>query len=155
MPNWEARIKELGIDLPEPLPAGGLYTSIVVDGDIAYTSGIVAVEGPPLRLAHAGCLGDDLSIEDGRASAAGAMRSTLGNLRGALGGLDRIARFLKVTGYVRATPDFEAPPKVMDGASELLRDIFGEELLPARSAVGVSALPGGASVEIDTVVKLV
>ena len=152
--SWEARIKELGIEVPEPLPAGGLYTAVVIDGDIAYTSGIVAVEGPPLRLAHPGCLGDDLSIEDGRLSAAGAVRSTLGNLRGALGSLDRIARFVKLMGFVRATPDFQATPKVMDGASELLRDIFGEDLLPARSAVGVSALPGGASVEIDTIVKL-
>ena len=154
MANWEARIKQLGIELPDPLPAGGLYTSIVIDGDIAYTSGTVAVEGPPLKLAYAGCLGDDLSIEDGQASAAGAMRSTLGNLRGALGDLDRIERFLKVTGFVRATPDFQAAPKVMDGASELLRDIFGEELVPARSAIGVAALPGGASVELDAVVKL-
>lgn len=154
MANWEARIKELGIELPDPLPAGGLYTSVVIDGSVAYTSGIVAVEGPPLRLAHPGCLGDDLSLDEGRESAAGAMRSTLGNLRGALGDLDRIERFLKVTGFVRATPDFTDSPKVMDGASELLRDIFGEDLVPARSAVGVSALPGGASVELDAIVKL-
>jgi enamine deaminase RidA (YjgF/YER057c/UK114 family) len=154
MADWERRLTELGIELLGPLPAGGLYTSVVVDGSIAYTSGIVAVEGPPLHLVYAGCVGDDLSLEDAQLSARGAILSTLGNLQGALGSLDRIERFLKLTGYVRAVPGFDKTPTVLDGASALLRDIFGPELLPARSAVGVSALPGGASVEVDTVVKL-
>ena len=154
MGDWDTRLAELGVELLGPLPAGGLYTSVVIDGSIAYTSGIVAVEGPPLHLVYAGCLGDDLSVDDGQLSARGALLSTLGNLKGALGSLDRIERFLKMTGYVRAVPGFDKTPTVLDGASSLLRDIFGAELLPARSAIGVSALPGGASVEIDTVVKL-
>lgn len=154
MADWEARVAEAGVELRDPLPAGGLYSPVVVDGSIAYTSGVVAVEGPPLRLAHGGRLGDDLSLEEGQRSAAGAMVSTLSNLRGVLGSLDRVERFLKVTGFVRVAPDFADMPKVMDGASELLVKIFGEELAPARSAVGVTSLPGGASVEIDAVVKL-
>jgi enamine deaminase RidA (YjgF/YER057c/UK114 family) len=152
--QWEDRAAELGIVIPDPLPAGGLYSSIVVDGDLAYTAGTVAVEGPPLKLAYAGTLGGDLSVEDGQRSARGAMLSTLGNLRGALGSLDRIDRFVRLVGYVRAAPDFTGPPAVLDGASELLRDLFGAELLPARTAIGVAALPGGASVEVDTVVRL-
>lgn len=154
MGDWEAQIAELGIKLPDPLPPGGKYNALVIDEQTVYTSGIVAVEGPPLRLAYKGRLGDDLEVEDGKASAEGALLSTLGNLRGALGDLNRIERFLKVTGFVRATPDFEQAPTVLDGASELLAKIFGEELLPARSAVGVAALPGGASVEIDTILRL-
>jgi enamine deaminase RidA (YjgF/YER057c/UK114 family) len=154
MADWEARIAELGIELMGPLPAGGLYTSVVVTGNMAYTSGIVAVEGPPLKLAHAGCLGDDIDLEEGRLGARGALLSTLGNLRGALGSLDRIERFIKLVGYVRAVPSYTDMPKVMDGASELLRDIFGPELVPARSAIGVSALPGGASVEVEAVILL-
>jgi enamine deaminase RidA (YjgF/YER057c/UK114 family) len=154
MAGWEARITELGIELLGPLPAGGLYTAVVIDGDVAYTSGIVAVEGPPLHLVYAGCVGEDLTMEEAQRSARGALLSTLGNLRGALGSLDRVERFLKMTGYVRAVPGYEKTPTVMDGASELVRDIFGADLLPARAAVGVSALPGGASVEIDTIVKL-
>jgi enamine deaminase RidA (YjgF/YER057c/UK114 family) len=155
MSDWDARIAELGIELRDPLPAGGLYTSVVFDGQLAYTSGTVAVEGPPLKLAFAGSVGDDLDLETAQKSAAGAMLSTLGNLRGALGGsLNRVERFVKLVGYVRAGPDFGQTPQVMNGASELLRDIFGEELLPARTAIGVSALPGGASVELDTIVKL-
>jgi len=154
MAQWEARIGELGIELLGTLPAGGLYTAVVVDGNIAYTSGIVAVEGPPLHLVYPGCVGDDLDLEQAKLSARGAFLSTLGNLRGALGSLDRVDRFLKMAGYVRAVPGFDRTPAVMDGASELLRDIFGADLLPARTAVGVSALPGGASVEIDTIVRL-
>lgn len=152
--DWEQRIAELGIVVPDPLPAGGLYSSVVIDGDLAYTAGTVAVEGPPLKLAYAGTLGGDLSVDDGKLSARGALLSTLGNLRGELGSLDRIERFVRLVGYVRATPDFAGPPAVVDGASELLRDIFGADLLPARTAIGVAALPGGASVEVDTVVRL-
>lgn len=154
MGEWEQRVAELGITIPDPLPAGGLYSSVVIDGTVAYTAGTVAVEGPPLRLAFAGRLGEDLSVDDGKRSARGAMLSTLGNLRGALGDLSRVERVLRLVGYVRATPDFTGAPAVVDGASELLRDIFGEELLPARTAIGVSALPGGASVEVDAVFKL-
>lgn len=153
--NWEQRITELGLIIPDPLPAGGLYSSVVFDGDLAYTAGTVAVEGPPLKLAYAGTVGGDLSVDDAKLSARGAMLSTLGNLRGALGGsLDRVERFVRIVGYVRATPDFAGPPAVMDGASELLRDIFGAELLPSRTAIGVAALPGGASVEVDAVVRI-
>jgi enamine deaminase RidA (YjgF/YER057c/UK114 family) len=154
MTSWEARVTELGIAIPDPLPSGGLYRSVVVDGGLAFTSGIVAVEGPPLRLAWAGCVGDDLSLEDAQKGARGALLSTLGNLRGELGSLDRIDRFLKMTGFVRTIPGFNQMPKVMDGASELLIQIFGEGLLSARTAIGVTSLPGGASVEIDTIVKL-
>jgi enamine deaminase RidA (YjgF/YER057c/UK114 family) len=152
--SWEARVAELGIRVPDPLPAGALYRSVVVDGGLAFTSGIVAVEGPPLRLAYAGCLGDDLSLEDGQLSARGAMLSTLGNLRGALGTLDRIERFVKMTGFVRTAPGFNQMPKVVDGASQLLIEIFGEELLCARTAIGVVSLPGGASVEVDAILRL-
>ncbi len=82
MGDLEERAAELGIVVPDPLPAGGLYSSVVIDGDVAYASGTVAVEGPPLKLAFAGRLGDDLSIEDGKLSARGAILSTLGNLKG-------------------------------------------------------------------------
>jgi enamine deaminase RidA (YjgF/YER057c/UK114 family) len=142
------------VELRPPLPSAGLYNSIVVEGGFAFTSGTVAVEGDPLRLAYPGCLGRDISIEDAQLSARGAIISTLGNLSGSLGGLERVERFVKLVGYVRATPDFEHTPKVMDGASQLLLDVFGRELLPARTAIGVSSLPGGASVEVDTIVKL-
>ena len=152
MAEWERRIEELGIELMDPLPAGGLYASVVIVGDLAFTSGTVAVEGPPLKLAYAGCLGDDLDLDTGKLSAARAFISTLSNLRGAIGSLDRIERFVKMTGYVRSHPTFTQMPQVMDGASQLMIDIFGQPC--ARSAIGVAALPGGASVELDTVIQL-
>ena len=152
MPNWERRIEELGIQLMDPLPAGGLYTSLVIVGDLGFTAGTVAVEGPPLKLAYPGILGDDLDVDTGKLSARQAFISTLSNLRGALGTLDRIERFVKLTGYVHATPSFTQAPQVMDGASQLMIDIFGQPC--ARSAIGVAALPGNASVELDTVIQI-
>jgi enamine deaminase RidA (YjgF/YER057c/UK114 family) len=156
MSDIEKRLAELGIRVPDPLPAGGLYAAVVIDGDVAYTSGIVAVDpGPPLSLAYPGVVGDDLSVEEGQAAARGAFISTLANLRGALGDLDRIERFLKVTGFVRAASGFKELPKVLDGASQLIVDLLGADNLSARTTVGVAGLPGGASVELDTVVRLV
>jgi enamine deaminase RidA (YjgF/YER057c/UK114 family) len=152
VPNWEHRIEELGIQLMDPLPAGGLYASLVIVGDLGFTAGTVAVEGPPLKLAYPGILGDDVDVETGMVSARLAFISTLSNLRGALGSLDRIERFVKLTGYVHATPDFTQAPQVMDGASQLMIDIFGQPC--ARSAIGVAALPGNASVELDTVIQI-
>jgi enamine deaminase RidA (YjgF/YER057c/UK114 family) len=153
MADWERRIADLGIELMDPLPAGGLYAAVVIDGTTAYTSGIVAVEGPPLRLAYPGCVGEDIDLETAQKSAQRAFISLLSNLRGGLGTLDRVDYFLKMTGYVRANASFNQMPKVMDAASQMLIDIFGAPC--ARTAIGVSSLPGGASVEIDAVVKLV
>ncbi|MEX2558194.1 MAG: RidA family protein [Actinomycetota bacterium] len=154
MSDWEKRIAELGVEVPGPLPTGGLYAPVVVDAGVAYTSGIVAVAGPPIRTAYPGCVGSDLSVEEARASARGAMLSTLAQLRSVLGDLNRIERFLKVTGYVRAASEFTELPTVLDGASNLLVEIFGDERRSARTTVGVAALPGGASVELDATVRL-
>lgn len=154
-PNWEARAGAAGLVIPDALPAHPFFPSVCVDGDLAYTSGIVAVEGPPWKMVYAGSVGDELDVEDAQKSAAQAMLNTLGNLRGALGGtLDRVERFVKFTGFVRCRPDFGDMPLVVNGASEVLRSIFGDALLPARSAIGVAALPSKASVEIEAVVRL-
>lgn len=153
--NWDERAVAAGIEIPPPLPAHPLFPGAVIDGLTAYTSGIVAVEGPPWQMAYAGSVGDELNLEDAQKSAALAMQCTLANLKGALGGsLDRVDRFVKVMGFVRCKPDFGDPPLVINGASEVLAAIFGADRLPARSAIGVAALPNGASVEIDAVVRL-
>jgi enamine deaminase RidA (YjgF/YER057c/UK114 family) len=152
----EDRIAELGLDIPPATGlTAGLYTPVVIAGDLAFTSGSIAIDpGPPRGIAYVGALGADLTVEEGRASARGAMIITLANLRAALGDLNRVERFVKVTGFVRAIPDFTEMPKVVDGASELLVDIWGDDLRSARSAIGVAALPGGASVEIESIVQL-
>lgn len=154
-PSWDERAEAAGLVIPPPLPVHPMFPSVAIDGNTAYTSGIVAVEGPPWKLAFAGSVGDELDIETAKQSAALAMLCTLANLKGALGGsLDRVERFVKLMGFVRCKPEFKDPPLVINGASEVLVSIFGSELLPARSAIGVAALPSGASVEIDTIVKL-
>jgi enamine deaminase RidA (YjgF/YER057c/UK114 family) len=152
----EERVAELGLEIPPATGlTAGLYTPVVIAGEFAFTSGSIAIDpGPPRRLAYPGTLGADLSVEDGQASARGAMIVILSNLRAALGDLDHVVRFVKVLGLVRATPDFTEHPKVVDGASQLIVDIFGDDQRSARSAIGVASLPGGASVEIEAIVQI-
>jgi enamine deaminase RidA (YjgF/YER057c/UK114 family) len=146
------RLKELGLDLPAPRPPAGAYAPVVVDADVAYVSGVVAIENG--EIAYAGILGVDLTVEDGKRSSRGACLRSLGALSHALDGLERVERIVKVVGYVRATPTFTDLPAVLDGASELLIDVFGEIGRSARTTVGVAALPRGASVEIEMIVRL-
>lgn len=152
MGDVERRLEELGIELPAPRPPAGAYTPVVIDGAVAYTSGLIAIaDGEP---AFPGRLGAELTVAEGQQSARGACLRSLGTLSVALGGLDRVERILKVTGYVRAVPEFTELPPVLDGASELLIEVFGEAGRSARTTVGVAALPRGASVELDLVVRL-
>jgi enamine deaminase RidA (YjgF/YER057c/UK114 family) len=151
MTDVRTRLDQAGIVLPEPRPPAGLYSPVVVDDDLAFTSGLVAVEDG--AIAFVGQLGNDLTVEEGYRSARGACLLSLGTLDHFVG-LERVARVLKVTGYVRAVPDFGQLPPVMDGASELLIEVFGEAGRSARTTVGVAALPMGASVELDIVVRL-
>ena len=146
------RLAELGLELAEPRPAAGAYSPVLIDGDLAYLSGLVAIENG--QNAYLGTLGADLDLEAGRRSARSACLRSLGTLSHAIGGLDGVERVLKVTGYVRAVPEFTDLPPVMDGASDLLIEVFGEAGRSARTTVGVTALPRGASVELDMVVRL-
>ncbi len=152
MSDLRERLAKAGIELPEPRPPAGLYTPVVVDGTLAFTSGLVAVKDGAID--YVGQLGADLTVEEGQASARGACLLTLGTLD-TMVGLERVERVLKLTGYVRATPDFGDLPPVLDGASGLLIEVFGEAGRSARTTVGVAALPKGASVELDLVVRLV
>ena len=126
MADWERRISELGVELRDPLPAGGLYAAVVVNGNTAYLSGTVAVEGPPLRLAYPGCLGEDLELADRQASARQAFISLLGNLRGAI---DTFYRDRALPAAHRLRPggtELHADADGDDCASQLMIDIFGE-----------------------------
>ena len=152
MSEVDDRLKALGLELPAPRPPAGAYTPVVIDGDIAYTSGVIAIENN--EPASVGQLGAGLTVEDGKQSARGACLRSLGALAVAIGGLERVERVLKVTGYVRSVPEFVDLPPVLDGASELLIEVFGEAGRSARTTVGVAALPRGASVELDMVVRL-
>ncbi len=154
MAEVSQRLADLGLVLPEPLPIRGRYRAVIVHRDVAYTSGALATTGPPLRVAWPGQLGTEVSIDEGKESARGAMLATLANLEAELGTLDRIEWVLHLHGYVNAAPGFDKVHHVIGAANELVGELFGDEHLAGRTAVGVSALPENASVVLDAVVAL-
>ncbi|MGE0000385.1 MAG: RidA family protein, partial [Ilumatobacteraceae bacterium] len=126
----------------------------VVHGDVAHTSGLMAVTGPPLQIAYPGRVGDDIGIDDAKQSARGALLSTLAALQAGLGDLGRIGRFLHVRGYVCATPDFEKVHHVVGAANALVVELFGDGEPAGRTAIGVAALPERASVILECTVAV-
>ena len=150
----DQRLDELGLALPEAIPVHGRYRPVVVHDGIAYTSGLMAVAGPPLRIDFPGRLGDDLTLDEGKESARGALLQTLSQLAVSLGDLDRIEAFLHVRGFVCATPEFDKVHHVVGAANALIGELFGDTALAGRTAVGVATLPERASVVLDAVVAL-
>ena len=148
------RLNDLGLALPEPIPVHGRYRPVVVHNGIAYTSGLMAIAGPPLRIDYPGRLGDDLTLEDGKESARGALLQTLSHLAVELGSLDSIRSFLHVRGFVCATADFDKVHHVVGAANALIGELFGDSALASRTAVGVATLPERASVVLDAVVAV-
>ena len=146
-PGPEARLAELGIDLPRLRPKAGNYVGHVRHGDLLFLSGQGA-DG------HVGRLGDDYDVERGKEAARACMLNLLAQTRDAAGSLDNVRRIVKVLGFVACTEGFRETPSVLDGASDLLVDVFGEPGRHARSAVGVQSLPLGFAVEIEMVVEL-
>jgi enamine deaminase RidA (YjgF/YER057c/UK114 family) len=148
-----ARLTELGLTVHGPhLPHDPLVGVVVHDG-VARTSGqLPRVNG---EITCLGRLGDTVSVEEGVAAAGVCVLNALGVLEAELGTLDRIARVLTVTGYVASAPDFYEQPAVVDGASRILYQVFGETGRHSRSAIGVAALPRGGAVEIEVTVALV
>ena len=141
------RLIELGVTLPTPMAPRYAYDAVVVHGGIAYVSGQLPWRGT--ELAATGLVGGEAAAEDAAAAARVCVLNGLSVLQQALGSLDRVERFLKVTGFVASVPTFRDQPSVVDAASQLLIEIFGDAGRHARSAVGVAALPRGAAVEIE------
>jgi enamine deaminase RidA (YjgF/YER057c/UK114 family) len=147
-----ARLAELGLTLHGPHPPHDPLDAVVIHGGVARTSGqLPRIDG---KLTCLGRLGDDVTVEQGRQAAAVCALNALAVLEAALGSLDRISRVLTVTGFVSSAPDFHEQPAVIDGASKVLADVFGEAGRHTRSAVGVAALPRGGAVEIEVTVAL-
>lgn len=146
MTNVET-LRKLGLQLPEPFPPIGSYNVVTSAGDLVFVSGMGPIKnGRPVM----GLVGGGMTLGEAQDAARLTMLLILASLEQECG-LDRIARCLRLTVYVRSIPSFQAHPKVADGASDLLRDIFGPDLLPARSSLGVHSLPMGIPVEIDSV----
>ena len=148
----ENRIVELGIELPPAPPKGGVYKPVVFTGELAYVSG----HGPYLNDGSyiTGKLGADLDLSAGQAAARQTGLALLATIRNELGSLDRVKRVIKLLGMVNATPEFGEHPQVINGCSELLRDVFGEDGVGARSAVGMGSLPGKIAVEIEAIIEV-
>jgi enamine deaminase RidA (YjgF/YER057c/UK114 family) len=147
----QARLEELGIELPAAAAPVAAYVPVVVTGNLAHVSGQLPFVGGQLVT---GRLGEDVSLEEGTAAARACGLMILAQLQAALGSLDRVARIVKLGAFVNSAPDFTDQPKVANGASELMTEAFGEAGKHARSAVGVPVLPLGAAVEVDAIVEV-
>lgn len=149
----DARLAELGLALPAaPTPAAN-YVPWVRTGDLVFIAGQVPVQDGRFR--WVGKLGADWTLEQGQEAAREVALNVLAQLRAACGGdLDRVVRAVKLNGFVNSTLDFTAQPQVMNTASELMVQVFGEAGRHARSAVGVAQLPFGVAVEIDGVFQV-
>ena len=147
-------LREMEVMLPTPPAKGGVYTPVQEFGDkLLYCSGC----GPDLGDGKniTGKLGRDLTVEEGQKAAYNCVLNLLANLHEKTGDLNKIRRFVKVLGFVNSADDFKEQPQVVNGGSRLLLQIFGEEAgLPARTAVGTNALPGGIACEIEVLVEL-
>jgi len=151
--NIEKRLSEIGVTLPPPGSPGGNYVPYVVAGDLVFMAGQVAREAGKMK--YVGKVGRDLSVEQGNAAARLCAVNLLAQLKAACGGdLDRVERCVRVGGFVNSPPDFTEHPKVINGASDLLVEVFGERGQHARTAVGVAALPLDSAVEVEAIFQL-
>lgn len=148
-------LKSKNITLPTPPPKGGVYTPVQEFGqNLYYCSGC----GPDLGNGTniLGKLGKDVTLEEGQRAAYQCVLNLLANLQDKLGDLGRIKRFVKVLAFVNSADDFVQQPQVVNGGSNLLVELFGEEIgCPARSAIGVNTLPGGIACEIEVLVETI
>ncbi|MPL85458.1 enamine deaminase RidA (YjgF/YER057c/UK114 family) [Rhodobacter sp. 140A] len=147
----ETRLAELGLELPPaPAPAAN-YVPFVRTGNQLFVSGQISSDAAGLIM---GRLGADLSIEEGAAAARRCGLALIAQARAALGDLDRVTRVVKLVGFVNSTPEFTDQPKVVNGASDLMVEVFGEIGRHARSAVAAPSLPLGVAVEIEAIFEV-
>jgi enamine deaminase RidA (YjgF/YER057c/UK114 family) len=150
--SYDQRLAELGIFLPEPAAPVAAYVPTVQRDGLLHVSGQISVrEDGTLIL---GRVGEDLDLDHGIAAARRCGVMLLAQINAALGSLDRVERIVKLGVFVNSAPSFTDQPKVANGASELMQEVFGEAGRHARSAVGVAALPLGVAVEVDAIVAV-
>jgi enamine deaminase RidA (YjgF/YER057c/UK114 family) len=147
----EARLRELGITLPAPPAAGGNYVPAKTIGRIVYLSGVISTNSAGVVT---GTVGLDRSIDEGYAAARACALTQLAVLKHHLGSLDAIKSIVSVNGYVNAVPGFPDSPKVINGASDLFVELFGEPGRHVRAAIGISGLPRNALVELQMTVEI-
>lgn len=148
----EARLKELNITLPEVAKPRWAYVPCVRSGNLVFISGQIGTEDG--RILHPGKLGREVDVATGQQAARAAAISALAVLRAEAGSLDNVVRAVKATVFVASAEGFGDQPSVANGATELLRDVFGDAGIGARSAIGVAELPMGASVEAEFIFEV-
>ena len=146
-----ARLTERGIVLPDVAKPAGAYVPAVISGNLVFTAGqIPLVAG---KLVATGKVGKEITVEQAKDIARVCALNAVAAVKGVLGDLDRVKRIVKVVGFVASEPGFTQQPAVVNGASELLQEIFGDSGIHARSAVGVAVLPLDAPVEVELIVE--
>lgn len=149
MSEVEKRLEVLGIRLPEVSKPVASYVPYVVFGNFVFVSGNLPFESGELKIK--GRLGEGVSLEEGIRAARICAVNALASLKHAVGDLDKVAAIVRVEGFVASTPEFDQHPKVVNGASELIVQVFGEKGVHSRFAVGCASLPLGAPVEIGLI----
>jgi enamine deaminase RidA (YjgF/YER057c/UK114 family) len=148
----EQRLKELGVEIPAPPEPFGTYVEAVQTGNLLFLTGMLPTEGRAAKFV--GRVGAELDVEAGRAAAHLAALNAFAVAREYLGSLDRVTRVVRLGVFVATSGDVRDQPKVADGASELLQDIFGKDKNPCRSVFGVASLPLGAPVELEIIFEV-
>jgi enamine deaminase RidA (YjgF/YER057c/UK114 family) len=148
MAKVEAKLAELGVVLPTPAAPVANYIPFVRTGSLLVVSGQICL-GADGKLVAKGKLGDGVSIEDGQKAARACAINVLAQVKAALGDLDKIVRVVRLGGFINSAPTFVDGPKVMNGASDLMVEVFGDKGRHARSTIGVAALPADAAVEVE------
>lgn len=147
----EDRLRELSIDLPTPPSPAGSYIPVVTTGNLAFVSGQIPMkEG---KVVFEGKVPNEQSLDAARDAAKICIINGLAQLKANLGSLDKITKFVRISGFVNSNPEFTEQPKVINAASDLLVEIFGDMAKHSRIAVGVASLPLNSTVEIDMVVE--
>ncbi|MET0900989.1 MAG: RidA family protein [Mycobacterium sp.] len=149
--SWSAKLTELGIELPAVVAPLAAYVPATQTGNLVYTSGQLPIENG--ELLSSGKVGADVSDEDAKALARVCGLNALAAVH-ALVGIDNVVKVVKVVGFVASAPDFGGQPGVINGASELFGEVFGDAGAHARSAVGVAELPRNAPVEVEIIVEV-
>ncbi|MFL2477935.1 MAG: RidA family protein [Verrucomicrobiales bacterium] len=149
----ESRIQELGLMLPPSVPPGGIYKPLVISGNIGYLSGHGPYLGDDKYIT--GRVGEDLTLGEGQEAARQVGLAILRTMKDQLGDLNKVGRIIKVLALVNSANDFCQQPQVINGFSELMKEVFGEDRgIGARSAMATNTLPGNIAVEIELIFEL-
>jgi enamine deaminase RidA (YjgF/YER057c/UK114 family) len=149
----EKKLADLGIDLPIPASPIANYVGFVRTGALLFVSGQICLESGG-KLVAKGKLGQNVSIEEGQKAARACAINLLAQIKAAVGDLDKVARVVRLGGFINSDPAFLDGPKVMNGASDLMVEVFGDKGRHARSTVGVASLPLDAAVEVEGLFEL-